>query len=58
MKKILGDLLACPRCRGPLTETAAGDLLCRTEGWVFPVIDGIPMLLPEQGQPLTPVEGA
>jgi len=58
MKKALLDLLACPRCRGPLAETAAGDLLCRTEGWVFPVIDGVAMLLPEQGQPLTLVESA
>lgn len=56
MKQALRDLLVCPRCRAPLEETPNGDLRCRSEGVVFPVVDGILMMLPEQGQAQTPVE--
>lgn len=42
----LTDLLACPRCRGPLSNTASG-LLCQACPATYPVIDGIPVFAEE-----------
>lgn len=42
------DGFACPRCNSPLTELR-GNQYCRRCAMVFPVIDGIPCLLPENG---------
>jgi uncharacterized protein YbaR (Trm112 family) len=52
-------LLVCPRCHGPLvdTATAAGavGLECAACLVRYPVEDGIPVLLAERGRPVTPV---
>lgn len=46
-------LLACPRCRGPLREVETEPaLLCARCRQVFPVVDGIPDLLPESARSL------
>ena len=47
------ELLACPRCRGPLSEVEAEPaLLCARCRLAFPVVEGIPDLLPESARPL------
>jgi uncharacterized protein YbaR (Trm112 family) len=38
------DLLACPACHGPLRVTPA-TLACEECGRLYPVLDGIPILL-------------
>ncbi len=45
------DILACPACKGPLTqlENEPG-LLCRPCGLRFPVRDGIPVLLADEAE--------
>jgi uncharacterized protein YbaR (Trm112 family) len=43
-------LLACPRCHGQLERDGDG-LLCPACGLVFPVRDGVPVLLLEEAQP-------
>jgi uncharacterized protein len=54
MNATLLSLLACPRCQGPLHDSPMGDVvICPAESLAYPVEDGIPMLLPEQGRPLT-----
>jgi uncharacterized protein len=55
MTPTLLTLLACPTCGGPLQVDSDGaGLLCRAESLRYPLDDGIPMLLPELGQPWTP----
>lgn len=39
------ELLACPACRGALTREEDRHLVCRSCGRIFPVQDGIPVLL-------------
>ncbi|MBW4026363.1 Trm112 family protein [Acidipila rosea] len=43
-RKVL-SLLGCPNCHGALEEHPHG-LICRRCGVRFPVIDGIPVLIP------------
>jgi len=38
------DLLACPACHGPLRATPS-TLACEECGRLYPVLDGIPILL-------------
>lgn len=42
--KELLEILACPKCKGPLLESD-GDLVCRACALKYPVRDGIPVLL-------------
>ena len=42
-------ILACPICNGDLVSIEAGAFLsCRSCNRDYPVVDGIPVLLPEQ----------
>lgn len=42
----LRGLLVCPSCRGELEER--DDLLiCTAEGLIYPVVEGVPHLVPE-----------
>jgi uncharacterized protein len=41
------DILACPDCRSPLREEA-DTLVCTGCGLVYPVRDGIPVLLVDE----------
>lgn len=48
------ELLACPRCHGPLVDAVNGTALdCPTCDVRYPVRDGIPVLLKDQAQPRT-----
>lgn len=47
------DIIACPKCKGPLLLTAARDaLLCRHCALSYPVRDEIPVLLIDEATPL------
>ena len=42
-------ILACPKCKGELTQLGAGEgLLCSPCGVVYPVRDDIPIMLVEE----------
>ncbi|MBF5046312.1 Trm112 family protein [Aggregicoccus sp. 17bor-14] len=46
-------LLACPRCKGPLTHGSDGAVLvCAACRLAYPVEGGVPDLLPESARPL------
>lgn len=47
------DIIACPKCKGPLLITAASDALhCRHCALSYPVRDEIPVLLIDEATPL------
>jgi uncharacterized protein YbaR (Trm112 family) len=47
-------LLACPRCKGPVSPVDSGDgLCCPNCRLVYPVEDEIPQMLPELARPLS-----
>lgn len=43
----LRGLLVCPDCRGELDDRADG-LVCAACRWRYPVIDGVPRMVPEE----------
>ena len=43
-----GDWHACPRCRNEL-QSLKGALFCAVDGLVYPLVDGIPVLSPQNG---------
>ena len=46
MDKKLLEILACPRCKGPLLfREAEQELVCRGDRLAFPVRDDIPVML-------------
>lgn len=48
------DILACPVCKGPLQfEKPQQLLICRADRLVFPIRDGIPMMLEEEAKQLS-----
>jgi uncharacterized protein YbaR (Trm112 family) len=52
LDKELVDMLACPACKGPVTPLAAEDgLACPACAVVYPVRDGIPVMLADQAVP-------
>ena len=58
MDKQLLEILACPACRGALTlENTPHGLHCPTCVLLYPVIDGIPLLLKEEALPLEKGQG-
>jgi uncharacterized protein YbaR (Trm112 family) len=44
------DILACPVCRTPLKLTAADKLQCGSCRRLYPIRDGIPILLESEAQ--------
>jgi uncharacterized protein len=47
------DILVCPICKGRLQMNATKTgLVCRTDKLVFPIDDGIPIMLHSQAKPL------
>ena len=54
MQKELLEILACPRCRGQLEALGAPPeaLCCRACAVVYPVREGIPVMLVEEALPL------
>ena len=41
------DLLACPACLGGLSFSDEGEIICEECGRIYPIEDGIPILLIE-----------
>ncbi len=54
MKQELLDILACPKCKGPvqLNEEKNG-LVCRTCKLIYTIHDDIPIMLIDEAKPLT-----
>lgn len=55
MMKELIEILVCPKCRGSLRETeaeGAAGLLCAACGLVYPIQDGIPVMLVDKAIPV------
>jgi uncharacterized protein len=48
--KDLLEILACPVCKGPLTLAAPDRLQCGKCRRLYPIRDGIPVLLEEEAQ--------
>lgn len=49
---VLREVLACPRCHGPLVDADQGRALdCVACDVRYPVRDGIPVLLRDQAEP-------
>lgn len=56
MPQEIRDLLACPRCHGPLRDEPSGSpqsLICEACALRYPVEEGIPVLLIERATGLT-----
>ncbi|MEP6604767.1 MAG: Trm112 family protein [Nitrosospira sp.] len=50
------DILVCPLCKGPLLyKKSESELICKADRLVFPIKDGIPVMLEEEARKL-PVE--
>ena len=48
------EILVCPVTKGPLEYDAARqELISRQAKLVYPIRDGIPIMLPEEARPLT-----
>lgn len=53
METRLLDLLVCPLCKGRLyTNASRTELICRGDRLVFPVRDGVPVMLEDQARSL------
>jgi hypothetical protein len=53
IQKDLLEILACPKCKGPLTLTPEEDgLVCEACQVLYPIEDGIPVLLEEEARHL------
>jgi hypothetical protein len=53
ISKELLDILACPKCKGDLRLTAAGDgLICEQCKLLYEIKDDIPIMLIEEAKPL------
>jgi hypothetical protein len=47
------DILACPKCKGPIRLTPQGDgLACDACRLVYPIKDDIPVMLIDEATPL------
>lgn len=54
MNNALLDIVACPQCHGRLTyDKASQRFICQFEQLAYPIVEGIPVLLPEQAILLT-----
>ena len=52
------EILACPRCRQPVVpDDAHAWLLCRGCSVRYRVEDGIPIMLPDEAQPIPAAGG-
>jgi uncharacterized protein YbaR (Trm112 family) len=53
MKKKLLTILMCPQCKGKLIYTSRkNELICEVDKLVFPIRNGIPILLISDSKPL------
>ena len=45
------EILVCPVTKGPLEwDASTGELISRRAGLAYPVLDGIPIMLPEEAR--------
>jgi uncharacterized protein YbaR (Trm112 family) len=59
LNRELIDILACPKCKGPLTLRADESAFeCGACKLAYPVIDDIPNFIIEEAQPLEPAPAA
>jgi uncharacterized protein YbaR (Trm112 family) len=57
ISKDLLDILACPKCKGPVKLTEAGDgLVCEKCRLVYAIRDDIPVMLIEEARSLDGLE--
>ncbi|MGM0631784.1 MAG: Trm112 family protein [Pseudomonadota bacterium] len=57
MDRRLLSVLVCPVCKGELRfDRERGELLCFADALVFPVRDGIPVMLEEEARVMPPQE--
>ncbi len=49
----LRQILVCPACKGDLQDRHRG-LACLPCGLLYPVVDGIPWMIEEEAESLTP----
>lgn len=55
IKQELIDILACPKCKGPVElQTDASGLICRACQVVYPIREDIPIMLIDEARPLEP----
>lgn len=53
IKKELLDILACPKCKGPVTLNEKGDgLICESCKLIYEIRDDIPIMLIDEAKPL------
>ena len=53
MDKKLLDILVCPVCKGPVRYVRKADeLICPVDRLAYPVVDGIPVMLPSEAREL------
>lgn len=51
------DILVCPLCKGPLLyRKSENELICKADRLVFPIKDGIPVMLEDEARRLSPEE--
>ncbi|SCY69706.1 tetraacyldisaccharide 4'-kinase/hypothetical protein [Nitrosospira sp. Nl5] len=51
------DILVCPLCKGPLLyRKSENELICKGDRLVFPIRDGIPVMLEDEARRLSPEE--
>lgn len=54
MDSKLFEILACPLCKGKLTDKRhTNELWCRADKLAFPIRDGIPVMLVDQARKLS-----
>lgn len=48
------DILVCPLCKGPLAfDRQQQTLTCKADRLVFPIRDGVPVMIESEASPLT-----
>jgi len=53
ISKELLEILACPKCKGEVVLTQAGDgLTCAACKLLYPIVDDIPVMLIDEAKPL------
>ena len=53
VSKELLEILACPKCKGDIILTQAGDgLICKACRLIYPIKDDIPVMLIDEALPL------
>lgn len=53
IKQELIDILACPKCKGPVQlQTDASGLICHACQVVYPIREDIPIMLIDEAKPI------